>query len=287
MRTTRFFCRPLAALLIGAAWLVPAAAGIVNAAGATGLPVSLRPSDAAGNLLPGPGYFRFTAAAGTTTQLYALVGNPSHRTGEIRIVPVDAATGVYGGVTARLASQPRRHAGRWIHLAMTRVTLHPDRGEVVPFTVTVPASARPGQYVAALTAFTPSQDTARGRDFAVTVQTRLADFVVITVPGAEHRAFRLRGLSVQRRTASTYVIAYIHNSGTMMLHGWGYLWVWGPRHKNPILSRALAIGTTLPHSTAQYPIELGAHPLRGVYSYHLKVWWRGGMVTRHAAFRVS
>ena len=39
------------------------------------IPLTLRPSDAQGNPIAGPGYFDFNAASGTTTSLYAIVGN--------------------------------------------------------------------------------------------------------------------------------------------------------------------------------------------------------------------
>lgn len=273
--------RSVAALLLGLAAVTPTLPAPAMAAGGTGLAVTVRPSDATGNLLPGPGYFRITATPGSVTQLYALVGNPTHQTGRISIVPVDAATGVYGGVTAMLASQPKRHVARWVHLSVHKVTLRSDRGEVVPFTVTVPRRTRPGQYVGALTASTPSHDTVRSRHVAITVQTRLADFIVITVPGKHRRGFRLRGVGTQIRTTSTYLLAYVHNAGNVMLHGWGYLWVWQPGRRHPILSVPLHIDNTLPGTTVKYPIHLGRRPRPGRYGWVLKVWWHGGTIRRH------
>lgn len=276
----------LVMLLAGSAALTSIPAASVFAAGATGLPVIIRPADANGDPLPGPGYYQVSARPGSMVRLYALVGNKSQQKAVISIVPVDAATGVYGGVTAKLASQPQRQVGTWIHLPIRKLRLGPNKGQVVPFTVTVPKHTRPGQYVGALTAFVPSRTTKRGHGFAFTVQTRLADDVVVTVPGPKRWGFQIQGIRLQRRTIGTYLLSQIRNHGTMLLHGRGYLWVWGPGQKHPILAQALHIGTTLPRTTVQYPIELGLHPRAGRYHYQLKVWWTGGRTTQAGSISI-
>lgn len=266
--------------------IISMSAGTAFASGATGLPVIVRPCDASGNQLDGPGYFVVTAAPGSTTQLYALVGNKSHDKAKVSIVPVDAATGVYGGVTARLASQPRHEVGRWIHLSTGKVSLAPNQGQVVSFTLHVPKHTRPGQYVGALTAFVPAGVTQRGRGFAFTVQTRLADDVVVTVPGPQSWRFKPAGVRAQRRTVGTYVIARIKNTGTMMLNGWGYLWIWQWGRKSPVLARALHLDTTLPYTSVHYPLLLALHPRAGRYTFKLRVAWNGDHAVQHGIFQV-
>lgn len=286
MRQTRLSQLALTALVIAIACLASLPSGAAFAAGATGLPVIVRPSDANGNELPGPGYYQITATPGSTTQLYALVGNKAHQPAVISVIPVDAATGVYGGVTAKLASQPCREVGTWIHLSQRRVKLGPDKGTVVPFTLTVPKYTRPGQYLGALTAFVPSNKTRRGKDFDLTVQTRLADDVVVTVPGPQRWRFTIAGVSSKRRTSGTYLIARIKNSGSMMLKGSGYLWVWQPGRRKPILAKPLHIETTLPHTMVRYPLRLGLHPRPGRYSYKLSVRWTAGRTKHRGTIRI-
>lgn len=273
--------------LVAIASVVPASSSAAFAAGATGLPVIVRPSDVNGNELAGPGYFVVKAKPGSTTHLYALLGNKSNQRAVVSFVPVDAATGVYGGVTARLATQPRRMVGAWLHVSKHKVALGPNRGQVVPFTLSVPRHTRPGQYVGALTAFVPSNDTKHGKGFAFTVQTRLADDVVVTVPGPKRWGFQIKGISTQRRTIGTYTVVHVRNSGTMMLKGWGYLWAWRAGEKKPVLSKPLRIDTTLPHTMVGYPLLLGLHPKPGYYSFKLKVWWKGGRALYHKGIRIK
>ncbi len=282
----KHYRRCVTALLAGLTCLLPLSTGTALAAGATGLPVVIQPSDANGNETSGPGYFVLTAAAGSTTHLYALLGNKSHQKAVVSIIPVDAATGVYGGVTAKLSSQPRRLVGAWIHLSVHKVKLDPDKGQVISFTLHVPLHTAPGQYVGALTAMVPAHDTQRGRGFAFTVQTRLADDVVVTVPGPQSWTFQPKGVTGQRRTVGTYVIAHIKNSGTMMLSGWGYLWLWQPGRNKPVLAVPFRLGTALPHTMTNYPLQLGKHPRTGRYAFELKVWWNGGKTDQHGSTRI-
>lgn len=276
----------LALVVASIASITSASTGVTFAAGATGLPVVVRPCDASGNQLDGPGYFQVTAAAGSTTHLYALIGNKSSQKAVVSILPVDAATGINGGVTARSASQPQHLVGTWLHLSATRVSLGANRAQVIDVMLTVPKGIRAGQYVGALTAFVPARETRRGRGFVFTVQTRLADDVVVTVPGPQSWQFRPMGVSVQRRTVGTYVIAHIKNTGTMLLKGWGYFWLWQPGRQNPVLAVPLHLDTTLPHTTATYPLLLAKHPSPGHYAFTLKVWWNGGHMLQHGSVQV-
>lgn len=278
--------RCLAALLAGLACLTPLSTQASLAAGETGLPVVIHPSDINGNETSGPGYFELTATPGSTTKLYALVGNKSHQKAVVSIVPVDGGTGVYGGITAKLSSDPRRVVGSWIHLLVHRVKLDPYKAQVVSFTLHVPTHTAPGQYVGALTAMVPAHDVQRGRGFAFTVQTRLADDVVVTVPGPQTWQFQPKGVTAQKRTVGTYVIAHIKNSGSMMLRGWGYLWLWQQGRRNPVLAIPLHLDTTLPHTMTNYPLQLGKHPRPGRYAFELKVWWNGGKSVQHGSMRI-
>lgn len=285
MRIMRF-SRTWLLSILAIASVVPASSDAVFAAGATGLPVIIRPSDSHGIQLNGPGYFVIKARPGSTTHLYALVGNKSQQQTVVSLVPVDAATGVYGGVTARLASQPRRLVGSWLRIPTHKLKLGAGKGELVPFTLSVPKHTRPGQYVGALTAFVPSNVTKHGQGFAFTVQTRLADDIVVTVPGPKRWGFQIKGISTQRRTIGTYATVKVRNSGTMMLKGWGYLWIWRAGQKNPVLSKPLRIDTTLPHTMVRYPLILGLHPKPGYYSFKLKVWWAGGHGIYHGGVHI-
>ncbi|MGI8825409.1 MAG: hypothetical protein ACR2JC_07170 [Chloroflexota bacterium] len=286
MFTMKSSWAPLAVL--GAVLAVnPGSTGTASAAGATGLPVMLRPCDANGTELDGPGYFVVTATPGTTTHLYALVGNKSQSRAIVSILAVDAATGVYGGVTANLGSEPRRLVGAWTHLSTGKVKLDPGKGEIVSFSLRVPKHTAPGQYVGALTAFVPAHETRRGRGFAFTVQTRLADDIVVTVPGPESWRFRSRGVTAELRTTGTYLIAHVRNTGSMMLKGWGYLWIWQPGRTKPILAAPLRIDTTLPRTALNYPLRLASHPRHGRYGFQLKLWWNGGHTAQHGSFQAG
>jgi hypothetical protein len=127
---------PIACLLLASALGVIGPSAV--AAGRSQGNVLLQPSDASGNDVPGPGYYDIGASPGSRTRLYALVGNTSQRKAVVRVMPVDAQSGVYGGVSYGLPQQRRKYVGTWITLSRTAIQLLPGRAVVVPFTVHVP-----------------------------------------------------------------------------------------------------------------------------------------------------
>jgi hypothetical protein len=249
-----------------------------------GLPpgkVVLQPADAQGNEVPGPGYFEVTANAGSSAQLYALVGNVGKKKMTVSIVPVDAKSGVYGGVSYGLPQQHRKHVGAWLKLSMSRVLIHPGRAAVVPFSLSVPAKTKPGQYVGGLTAYVPAHKSKasqakRGKGGAIILQLRRIVAVVVTVPGASFGRLKLAKVNAKQRPDAVYLIAHIRNTGTTLLKGTGHLWMWKQGVKQPIMSVPLTLDTTVPRTTVLYPILWAKHPQKGTYRVTATVSWEGG-----------
>lgn len=250
------------------------------------IPVTLFPSDARGNRILSPGYFAFTAAPGSTTRLYAVAGNESRRTATIRVVPVDAATAVYGGVSYSLPGQRRRGVGAWVRLPGNSFTVRPARGTIIAFDVRVPRGVKPGQYVGGLSAYVPA--TKRNRaGFGIRVQTRIVDGILITVPGAERSRFSVLRVRAARRPDAWYVVARLVNSGTTLLPGSGHLWVWRQGSRKAVISTAMTIGRTVPRTRFTYPVRLGKRPVPGTYTFSIKVWWNGGKAAMKGRFTVA
>jgi hypothetical protein len=264
------------------------AAGTAPSAGQ----VILQPSDQAGNQIPGPGYFQITAAPGSSTQLYAIVGNVGKTRFTVSIVPVDARSGVYGGVSYNLPQQKRKRVGAWIALSTSRVVVHPGRASVVAFTVRVPASTAPGQYVGGLTAFVPAPRSGppsgpHQRSGAIILQLRRIVAVVVTIPGPAYGRFAVSRVNPKQRPDAVYLIAHIRNTGTILLKGQGTLWMWKQGRKSPVLTKKLLLDTTVPQTTVLYPILWARHPANGVYHVTIQVSWDGGHTTRKFTFTRS
>lgn len=252
--------------------------------------VVLEPSDAQGNEVTGPGYYQVTVGAGSSSVLYALVGNLAKKVVNVSIAPVDAKSGVYGGVSYGLPQQKRKKVGAWIHLSTAQVRVHPGRAAVVSFSVTVPAHTPPGQYVGGLSAYVRTRKTAaihgrQQRDGSILLQLRRIVAVVVTVPGPAFGRFAVLKVNAKQRPDAVYLIAHIRNTGTTLLKGQGHLWLWKQGVRKAILSQPLSLDTTVPRTTVLYPIFWSRHPAPGTYDATVTVSWNGkGKATRKSMF---
>jgi hypothetical protein len=251
--------------------------------------VVLQPSDATGNPISDPGYFQVTAGSGSSTTLYALVGNAGKQNAVVSIVPVDARSGVYGGISYNLPQQHSKHVGKWIKLSTGRVAVRPGRAAIERVTINVPAGTRPGQYIGGLTAFVPvaGPKSTRGphqRNNSIVLQLRRVVAVVLTVPGPTVARFKIGHVNPKQRPDAVYLIANVRNTGTTLLKGQGHVWMWKQGTKRPILSTALHIDTTVPGTTVLYPVLWSKHPAPGLYTITATMTWTGGKVTQHGKF---
>jgi hypothetical protein len=249
--------------------------------------VVLTPSDSRGNELNGSGYFEVTAVPGSTTTLYALVGNVQHHKVGIDITPVDARSGVYGGVSYDLPQQRHAAVGAWIATSLKRVALAPQKATVVTLTLHVPAGTSSGQYVGGVTAYVPTTATVRGsgrHNGAIQLQLRRVVAVVVTVLGPAFGRFSIGSVKAKHRPDAYYLITHIHNTGTMLLKGQGHLWVWRQGVRKALVSSALSVDTTLPHTTVHYPLFWSRNPPPGTYRYNVVLAWNGGRCTKTGVF---
>ncbi len=251
--------------------------------------VVLQVSDQNGTVLPGSGYFQITAAAGSRTQLYAVVGNAGSKAFAVSITAVDARSGVYGGVSYDLPQKRSRAVGSWIKLAVRSAKIAAGRAILVPFSVQVPAGTPGGQYIGGLTAYVPVSSSRTGKgaasNGAIVLQLRRVVAVVITVPGQEYGRFAVSRVNAKQRPDAVYLIAHIRNTGTMLVSGQGHLWMWKQGTRRAVLSVPIAVDVVVPRTTVLYPIHWASRPSAGKYSVTVTLSWAGGgKTTRKSSF---
>jgi hypothetical protein len=101
---------------------------------------------------PGMSYFVYDAARGSSISGRIRVTNVGSTTGNLLMYGVDGTTAQPSGIVFVDGKEPRRDAGAWIRLGAYRLTLLAGESRVVPFDVTVPAHAKPGQHVGGIVA---------------------------------------------------------------------------------------------------------------------------------------
>ncbi|MGW6141757.1 COG1470 family protein [Streptomyces sp. NPDC055140] len=153
--------------LCGAAVLLTSGAGVPAAAAGTAPAWSVSPS-AGGGTRPaqdGRPYFYAEGVPGAVLQDKVAVTNPGGRALTVRLRGADADNTGTGALSLRTRSTD---TGAWITFARREVRIPARTRAEVPFTVTVPADATPGDHPGAVVA------SANGRDSGVSVHLRVS-----------------------------------------------------------------------------------------------------------------
>ncbi|MBD0740452.1 WxL protein peptidoglycan domain-containing protein [Streptomyces sp. CBMA29] len=163
---------------------------------------SVFPAPAAGAADPGATgqerqFFTLQADPGTTVKDKVSVSNLSTAPMTFRLYGADAYnTPRDGGFAVRGPDETNRDVGTWIRLAKTTLTVPPRTRADIPFTLTVPANASPGDHPGAIVALDTRTDEGSGK-VAVGVRRAVGARVYLRVGGPS-----LAALSVEHLTVS-------------------------------------------------------------------------------------
>ncbi|MQS35434.1 WxL protein peptidoglycan domain-containing protein [Streptomyces katsurahamanus] len=175
--------------------------------------------------LGGRPYFYLSADPGRTIADRVTVANRTAAPLTFRLYAADAYnTARDGGFAVRSRSERQRGVGRWITPERDRVTV-PARGSVtVPYTLTVPEGAEPGDHAGALVALDERIGPAKGR-VAMGVQRAVGARVYLRVNGPTVPAISVERLRITQSRPlvpgtgeSSALISYtLHNRGNVTL----------------------------------------------------------------------
>ncbi|MFD5764941.1 DUF916 domain-containing protein [Streptomyces sp. NPDC127049] len=239
--------RKLYVLLLSAALLllgVPAAGAAENGEWAV--------YPAAARLGERPYYF-LTADPGATLRDKVTVANKTAEPLTFRLYGADAYnTERDGGFAIRTLKEPRTGAGAWIRPERTTVTVPPRSAVTVPFTLTVPADADPGDHPGAVVAL-DERITPGGGAVAMGIQRAVAARVYLKVNGPAVPALAVEDVTLEQDRPvvpgtgeSTALVTYtLHNRGNVTLNP-----------KVVLTAEGLFGRTLLDRDLAQVPSEL-------------------------------
>ncbi len=205
--------RSAAALLLAVAAVLagPACAG--TAAAADNGQWSVLPAAGAARQRPS---FHLAAAPGRAVADSVTVANRTARARTFRLYAADAhPTARDGGFAVRGPDEPRRTVGAWTRLARDRVTVPAGGSVSVPFTVTVPDRAEPGDHPGAVVAL--EERPAAAAERGIGVQQAVAARLYLRVSGPTAPALAVRGVTVSRRDTGAEVSYTLHNLGNVTL----------------------------------------------------------------------
>ncbi|MGW8888003.1 WxL protein peptidoglycan domain-containing protein [Streptomyces sp. NPDC055749] len=213
--------RRLSALLLAAIAFLYAAPGAAHAA--DNGEWSVEPASSG----TGRPYFYLSTGPGTTLTDRVTVTNKTARPLTFLLYAADAYnTARDGGFAVRTRDEPRRGVGAWVKPSRDRVTVPARSSVTVPYTLTVPETAEPGDHPGAVVAL--DERVVRGGKGAVAVgvQKAVGARIYLRVNGPVMPALTVDDLSVEHTRPlvpgtgkSRAVISYtLHNRGNVTLN---------------------------------------------------------------------
>ena len=133
-----------------------------------GLGLSIRPAAAAESTNYGirpaeaADHFAMELAPGAATAQTAIVSNRSGKRVTFKVYPADALTTDQGGFALRSRDEARVGVGLWAELPFDTVTISAGAQKEVPFRLTVPAAATPGDYAGGIILEAPPREGTPG-----------------------------------------------------------------------------------------------------------------------------
>ncbi|MFF1505928.1 WxL protein peptidoglycan domain-containing protein [Streptomyces sp. NPDC058326] len=171
-------------------------------------------------------YFFLTADPGSTHTDRVTVANKTAAPLTFRLYGADAYnTDRDGGFAVRTQRERQTGAGAWITPERTRITVPPRSAVTVPYTLTVPADADPGDHPGALVALDERVGAGTRGSVAVGVQRAVAARLYLRVSGPAVPALAVEDVTLDQdrplvpgtRTSSAVVSYTLHNRGNVTL----------------------------------------------------------------------
>ncbi|MEU9699833.1 DUF916 domain-containing protein [Streptomyces sp. NPDC047981] len=171
-------------------------------------------------------YFYLSADPGTTLKDQVTVANKTGAPLTFRLYGADAYnTERDGGFAVRTSQEKQTGAGAWIKPERSRVTVPPRSAVTVPYTLTVPEDAEPGDHPGAVVALDERIEAGTG-SVAVGVQRAVGARVYLRVNGPTVPALAVEDVTLDQDRplvpgagTSTAVVSYtLHNRGNVTLN---------------------------------------------------------------------
>lgn len=186
--------------------ILPSEASAIDYGGLGGRPSRPDPADARTK-----SWFIMTAAPGETVRDEMVVVNTSGARKVADVYPADSAVASGGGFALKQKADAMKEVGSWVKAARTEVTLEPHGSATVPFTLTVPEDAAPGEYTGGLIIQERAPPIAAGG--GVNLSLRMGVRIYLTVPGEIVKKVAFETPTVGRSGKDWQAVVPVRNGG--------------------------------------------------------------------------
>lgn len=232
---------------------------------------------------PGGGYFVIAGTPGQAVTQALSVRNDSDGPLDLRLAAVDAGTAQAGGTTFGDGTETASHAGAWVALDRSSLTLSPRASTTVGFTVTVPAGAVSGVHLAGISAAPAEAGGSTGTTrAAITVQSRRVIAVQVNLPGPAEPELVITGVSPSARPDGLYLNLGIENRGRGFTTAEGVVSLAGAGFERPF-----SIETFVPGTSITYPVKWTGTPADGDHPTHVEIRYGGRTAVWDGSFTLG
>jgi hypothetical protein len=175
--------------------------------------------------------FGYTADPGSTVRDAIVVTNHGKQPLDLAVYAADGFTTGGGQLDLLRPEQTSTGVGAWVGVSRQTVRVRPEQSVTVPFTLTLPGNATPGDYMGGIITSLTQPDATQ----SVNVDRRLAIRIRLRVGGELRPGLSVEGLHVSYDSASTVVgkggatVDYtIHNTGNAIVSATQAVSVTGP-----------------------------------------------------------
>jgi hypothetical protein len=221
------------------------------------------------------GYFIYKAQGSTIVTGSVLLTNPGSAPVTIQLAAVDALTAQTGGSAFATSEVTPTGVATWLTFAESSVTLPAGRQKPVDFTVRVPETVRPGQYLAGISAFVPSVDSTPGAEpggsgmgASVTLQMRYVIGVQVDVEGAWTPSLTIDAVALIEQPAGPFIGVHMKNDGDVFHKPSGTIVLTDTTGKR-VLEQRIDMGTFVTGTDVTYPVHWSGELAAGIY--HVRV----------------
>ncbi|HEV7524049.1 MAG TPA: DUF916 domain-containing protein [Acidimicrobiia bacterium] len=228
---------------------------------------------------PKGNFYLLNANPGATiTQNFRVVNSNDHPI-TVVIEAVDATTGDLTGVQLARPGSAKALTSRWLVVSSPQVTLAPKQARDLPFTVHVPLTAKPGQYLAAMSASVPlapadtkaNQPPPGKAGFSMDVRFQRGIAVEIDVPGPRAPNLQVSGAVPKATPDGVELGIHMANTGNAFGHGTGVV-----RVADTGTDVSFKIDTFVSQSAIVYPMQWTKTVVPGSHHVEVDLTYEGG-----------
>lgn len=219
------------------------------------------------------GYYVLRLNPGATITQQIVVSNPNHHAVIADVASVDASTSDATGAVYGTPDSTPVGTGSWISFVTNQLQLAPGERRSLPFTVTVPRNAKPGQYLAAVSVAVPLAKTAastppdrRQAGFEVKLQPQRVIAVEVDVPGPRAPHLVVRGVKPVVQGTTLRLQFDVANTGNAFAKGHGTVTVADTKTRQDF-----KIGTFISHTAIKYAIAWTTDVVPGLHAVTMRL----------------